>query len=95
MVRAESPRAATISGRRYRGSRDALGEAFRVADELIHTQAPDVLKIVKREGERWHNDPATPAQLKLLAKLLKGKKIPPDIDKKTASQVISSFFAKK
>ena len=86
---------ASIGGRRYRGSRDALGEAFRVADELIHTQAPDVLKIVKREGERWHNDPATPAQLKLLAKLLKGKKIPPDIDKKTASQVISSFFAKK
>jgi superfamily II DNA or RNA helicase len=86
---------ASISGRRYRGQREALGEAFRVADDLIHAQAPDALKIVKREGERWHNDPVTPKQLKTLAKLFGGKQLPKNLTKGEASKIIGNMFSSK
>lgn len=88
-----------IRGKKYRGERATIEEAFTAADTLIQNACPDLLKVVRRE-EAWHSGPATPAQLKLLKKLCKGKgkngkdrEVPADIDKGKASKLISSFLA--
>lgn len=84
----------SIKGKKYRGERDTIGEAFIVADTLIQDKAPEVLKLLKRE-EPWHKEPATEAQLKMLARFTKGKAIPKDLDKGRASKLISSYMSKK
>ena len=82
-----------IGGKKYKGTRESIGEAFQCADNLIFNQAPDVLKIIKREGQQWHGAPATAAQLKFIHKLFKGKPIPVNLTKGRASQIISSRLA--
>lgn len=83
-----------IRGTKYRGERSTVEEAFTAADGVINKACPEALKVLRRE-ETWHKQPATPAQLKLLAKLFKGKAIPPDLDKGKASRLISSYMAGK
>jgi len=83
-----------IKGKKYKGERNTMAEAFSAADDLIKKIAPEALKIVKREAH-WHNDPPTPGQLKLLAKLFRGKQIPADLTKGAASKLIGSALAGK
>lgn len=83
-----------IHGNKYRGIRNTIEEAFKAADDLVHDKAAESLKLLRRE-EKWHSQPATPAQLNLLRKFMKGKPFPPDLDKGQASRLISSFLAGK
>lgn len=83
-----------IKSNKFKGERNTIEEAFAAADDTISKYCPDALKIIRRE-EKWHKQPATPAQLKLLAKFFKGKAIPPDMDKGKASKLISSYLAGK
>lgn len=84
---------ATIKGKKYKGQRDSMAEAFSTADSLIRDKVPEVLKVVKREAS-WHSLPPTEGQMKLVRKLYKGKQIP-DLTRGAASKLISSFFAGK
>lgn len=83
-----------IKGKRYKGERDTVEAAFSAADDLINKECAEALKVLRRE-ETWHNDPATPVQLKLLMKFYKGKAIPNDLSKGQASKLIGSFIASK
>lgn len=83
-----------IKGKKYRGERDTIGEAFQAADSLIADKAGEALKLLKRK-EEWHDAPATEPQLKMLRRLYKGKAIPPGLDKGAASKLISSAMASK
>ena len=82
----------TIKGKKYRGSRGTIEEAFEAADALLRKLVPDVDRVCRRE-QHWHSHPATEGQLKQLRKLFKGKQIPPDITKGWASRLISSNLA--
>lgn len=81
-----------IGEKKFKGERDTMEAAFFAADELVRKEAPEVLKIVKREA-KWHGQPATPEQLKLIHKLYKGKQIP-NLTKGAASRLIGSALAK-
>lgn len=83
-----------IKGNKYKGERKTIEEAFAAADETVSKVCPEALKILRRE-ETWHNAPATLGQLRLLAKLLKGKALPPNLNKGQASKLISSLIAGK
>lgn len=83
-----------IKGNKYRGERNTIEEAFAAADETVSKVCPETLKILRRE-EKWHDAPATPGQIRLLAKFFKGKAIPRDLTKGKASKLISSFIAGK
>jgi superfamily II DNA or RNA helicase len=83
-----------IRGKKYAGERGSIEDAFAAADDLVTKECAEALKILRRE-ETWHSDPATPGQLKLLAKFYRGKAIPNDLDKGRASKLISSFLAGK
>ena len=83
---------ATINGRAFKGERSTIEEAFKAADLLIMEHAQNHLRILKREGERWHDDGATEAQLKLLKKFMKGRTFPPDLSKGAASRLIGQFL---
>lgn len=83
---------ATINGRQFKGMRFSVEEAFKAADSLVMEQAQNHLKILKREGEKWHEDGATDAQLKLLKKFMKGRTFPPDLSKGAASRLIGQFL---
>jgi superfamily II DNA or RNA helicase len=85
---------ANIKGNKYRGERGTIEAAFSAADDTINKVCPEALKVLRRV-ETWHKDPATPAQMKLLAKFYKGRAIPPDLSKGQASKLISSFMAGK
>jgi ATP-dependent helicase IRC3 len=82
-----------INGQGYKGERTTIEEAFQTADRLVMDKASNHLRILKREGEKWHEDGATEAQLKLLRKFYKGRAIPADLTKGAASKLIGSFFA--
>lgn len=84
----------TMKGQKYKGIRDTIDAAFKVADDLVYEKVPETLKLLRRE-EKWHSQPATVAQLNLLRKLVKGKPLPTDLDKGKASKLISSFLAGK
>ena len=88
-----------IKGRKYRGERDTIEEAFMAADDTIFKAIPEALKILRREAE-WHKDLATEGQLQLIRKLYKkdikhGMIIPPDLTKGAASRKISQRLAGK
>jgi len=85
---------ANIADKKYRGEREDIREAFNAADGLIMREIGDSIKLVKK-GQRWHGDPATTAQLKLLAKLFKGKPLPKTLSKGEASVLIGRQLAKK
>jgi hypothetical protein len=83
-----------IKGKRYRGERDTIETAFGAADKLVQDLVPEALKIVKREAT-WHGLPPTEGQLKLIAKLLRGRALPKDLTRGQASALIGSRLAKK
>jgi ATP-dependent helicase IRC3 len=83
-----------IRGKSYKGERDTMDSAFGAADNLVRTVAPEALTIVKRKA-KWHDDPPTPDQLKLLGKLYKGKQIPNDLTKGEVSKLIGAALAGK
>jgi hypothetical protein len=83
-----------IKGKKYKGERDTLEAALSAADGVVLKVSPEALKIVKREAP-WHSLPPTPAQLKSLGRLYKGKQIPPDLSRGTASQLIGAALAGK
>lgn len=83
-----------IDGKKYAGERASLAEAFKAADSLILKLRSSEFRLVKRE-QAWHNDPATPAQIKNIKKFLKGKQIPEDLNKGKASRLLSAYFAGK
>ena len=84
----------TIRGRKYRGERDTIEEAFMAADDTVFKVCPEALKILRKK-EKWHDNPASEAQLKLLRKFYKGKQFPPDLKSGDASKWISSALAGK
>lgn len=84
----------SIKGKKYRGERDSIGEAFQVADGLIQDKASETLRLLRRK-EEWHDGPPTEKQLKLLKKLYKGRVIPNDLDKGAVSKLISQAMANK
>lgn len=83
-----------IHNQKYKGIRDSIEQAFKVADDLIYDKAVESLKILKREAT-WHNDTPSIGQINLLKKLYKGKPIPDTLTKGQASKLISSFLAGK
>lgn len=85
---------ATIRGKKFKGERDSLQDAFYAADNLIMEQAGDLLKLVKRDAG-WHNRPASEEQIKLIKKLFKNKQIPNDLTSGAASKIIGSVLANK
>lgn len=85
---------ATIKGKRFKGERESMAEAFSAADDLIKKEIPEALTVVKREAS-WHDAPATDAQLKLIKKLIKDKPIPNNLSKGDASRIIGTRLAAK
>lgn len=83
-----------INSQRYRGERGSMEEAFHAADTLIQNNCQESLNILRRTAA-WHSQEATPAQLKLLTKLFRGKPLPFDLDKGMASRLIGSALAGK
>lgn len=83
---------ATIKGKKYKGERETIEDAFTAADGIIRSTSSEALKVLSREAT-WHKDPATEGQLKMLKKLYPGRAFPPDIDKGKASRLISSMIA--
>ncbi len=88
-----------IKGKRYRAERETVEEAFRAADGLIDREAPDALKLIQRKAE-WHDGPASEKQLKRIRQLYKdrikrGMLIPPDLDKGSASKLISQALLRR
>ena len=83
-----------IKGKKYKGERPTMEEAFSAADDLIKKTSPEALKLVNRTAH-WHNDPPTDGQMRLIAKLFKGKQIPSNLTKGAASKLIGSALAGK
>lgn len=85
---------ATIKGRKFKGQRGKVEEAFQAAEQLVLEHASNEVKILKREGEKWHGDLATEPQLKLLKRFMKGRTFPADLTKGQASRLIGSFMSR-
>ena len=85
---------AKIFDKKYKGERESLQDVIRAADELIIREAPHALKLVQR-GQSWQRKPATQAQLKFIARLLKNKPIPKDLDSGTAALIIGRELEKR
>lgn len=85
---------AIIGDKKFKGERANIEEAFAAADNLIQDKAANHLTILRRH-EKWHGDPATVGQLNFLRKIYKGRALPNDLDKGTASKLISQFMAGK
>ncbi len=86
--------AAIINHQKYKGERETIEQAFQAADDLIHKEAFNSLRLLKREAT-WHKDSATIGQLNLLRKFFKGRPLPDDLTKGHASRLIGSFLAGK
>lgn len=85
---------AIIGDKKFKAERPNIEEAFSAADNLLQDKAAEHLKILRRH-EKWHGDPATVGQLNFLRKIYKGKALPDNLDKGTASKLISQFVARK
>ena len=85
---------AKIKGKKYKGERNSVEEAFSAADKLIVDTVPESIKIIKREAS-WHNDLPTDKQLKALKNLYKGKQIPKNLTKGEATKLIGAAIANK
>jgi hypothetical protein len=73
--------------------RDSIEEVFAVADQQIRERAPESVSIVDRTAA-WNYKPASPAQLKMLARLYKGQVFPEDLTKGQASAWIDKRLSK-
>lgn len=85
---------ATIKGRKYKGERLTMAEAFSAADTLVRREAPDCLKIVQREAA-WHSLPSTDLQIRKIKRLYKGKQIPDNLTRGKAHKLIGAALANK
>ena len=83
-----------IKGKKYRGERETIEEAFSAADGLVMSIAPESLKVVNR-GSAWRGNAPSKKQMRLLKKLYKGKQIPPDLTSGSVSNLISAAIAGK
>lgn len=86
----------SIKGKKYKGERESIEEAFAVADKLLEDKCSQELILLRRH-EEWHDTPASEKQLRYLAKLIKktGKAIPPGLTSGAASKLIGSLKAGK
>lgn len=85
---------ATIGGQRYRGERDDLETAFKVADSLCMDKASHHIKLLRMK-EKWHDNPASEAQIRLIQRFYKGRQVPPTLTSGVASRLISDFKCKQ
>lgn len=83
-----------LKGKKYRGERDTLADAFSAADDLIRKVVPESIKLVNRKAD-WHDLAPTDGQIKLIRKLFRGKQIPNDLTRGSASKIIGSALAGK
>ena len=83
-----------IKGKKYRGERGSIEEAFSAADGLVMNVAPETLKVVNRKAA-WRDGPPSKKQMRLLKKLYKGKQIPPNLTSGSVSNLISAAIDKK
>lgn len=85
---------AVINGRKFKGERGNIEEAFRAGDDLVAREAKDALKLLRRK-EDWHEDAMTDAQANLLRRWYRGRPLPPNMTKGQAAKLISNFIAGK
>jgi superfamily II DNA or RNA helicase len=84
---------AAIEGQTFTAEGESLENAFHAADKFILEKAQRSATLIKREGPKWHGDPASEKQLNLLTKLHPGKSFPKDLSKGSAARLISQHFA--
>ena len=85
---------ASIKGKRYKGERASIEEAFSAADGLVMNISPESLKIVNRNSA-WRSGPPSKKQMWRLKRLYKGKQIPPNLTSGSISNLISAAMAGK
>lgn len=85
---------AVINGKKFKGVRNNVEEAFIAADGLVSKVASDSLKILRRK-EEWHDEPMTEPQANLLRKWYKNRPLPQNMTKGQAAKLISQFIAGK
>jgi ATP-dependent helicase IRC3 len=83
-----------LRGKKYKGERATMEEAFAAADNLIKQAAPESLKIVDKSAG-WRQNPASKKQITALKRLYKGKQIPDGLTSGEASEKIAAAKAKK
>jgi hypothetical protein len=84
-----------IKGKKFKGERNTMEEAFSAADDLVRKIVPEALKLVDKRA-MWRDELATPKQLKTLHKFYKGKQIPVDtLTKGIADGLIKAAIAGK
>jgi len=85
-----------MNGKKYRGERDTIEEAFLAADGIVQKVLPEALKVVRQDA-RWHKDPPTKKQLRKLKQLYKNSPISNNLNmtKGIATKLIGSKLAGK
>lgn len=83
-----------IKGKRYKGVRDTLEEAFPACDQIIIKEAWEHKKLIDRDA-KWRDDKPTQKQLDRLAKMYRGKALPVNLTKGQAANMINEFIAKR
>lgn len=83
-----------LKGKKYRGERKTLNEAFSAADDLVRKVFPESLTLFKKDA-KWRDEPATEKQITRIKQMYKGKQIPPDLTKGAANNLIAANMAGK
>jgi len=78
----------------FHGVRKSIEEAFAAADQQIRQRSPESVCLVNRAAA-WMAKPVTPAQLKMLNRLYKGKIFPEDLNQGQASYWIDKKIGGK
>jgi hypothetical protein len=83
-----------LNGRSIGFVADSLEQAFHKCDALVVAKVSQHLPVLTRKA-KWHDAPATPAQILTLSKLLRGtgRVIPENLSKGEASRVIGQQIA--
>ena len=83
-----------MKGKRYRGERATIEEAFSAADDLVRKVYPEALTLFKQDA-KWRNEPATDKQITRIKQIYKGKQIPEGLTKGAANNLIGAHIAGK
>ena len=83
-----------IKDKLFHGVRKSIEEAFGCADQQIRQRSPESVCLVNRSAA-WMSKPATPAQMKMLNRLYKGKAWPEDFTQGQASHFIDQRIGGK
>jgi ATP-dependent helicase IRC3 len=83
-----------IKDKLFHGVRKSIEEAFGCADQQIRQRSPESVCLVNRAAA-WMSKPVTPAQLKMLNRLYKGKQWPEDFTQGQASHFIDQRIGGK